>query len=135
MATATTIETLPAEDPKVRRSRLAGAGILAMMGVLHFAVPTPFDRIVPTWMPGDARSWTYLSGVWELSSAALLANRGTKKLGGYVAALTFLAVYPANIQAAIDEPPVTPLGVAMLVRLPLQIPMILWALRHSRRPA
>lgn len=121
------------EDPKVRRSRLVGAGLLAGMGVLHFVVPKAFDGAIPEWVPGRPRTWTYVSGVWELASAALIANRRTSRVGGYAAAATFAAVYPANVQMAIDNPPTTPLGIGMLLRLPLQIPMVVWALRHAKR--
>lgn len=129
----TAVDAIEIEDPKVRRSRLAGAGLLAGMGVLHFVVPKAFDGAIPEWMPGKARFWTLFSGVWELGAAALIANRKTKKLGGYAAAATFVAVYPANVQMAIDNPPTTALGVGMLLRLPLQFPMIAWALKHARR--
>ncbi|HET7721878.1 MAG TPA: hypothetical protein VFK43_18050 [Acidimicrobiales bacterium] len=123
---------LPVEDPRRRRSRLIGAGALAGMGVLHFAAPRAFDRIIPGWLPGDPRTWTYVSGVWELASAALVANRRTSRLGGWAAAATLVAVYPANVQMAVDNPPTTPFGVALLLRLPLQVPMIAWALGHAR---
>ena len=120
------------ETDRARRSRLVGAGMLAFMGVLHLAVPKAFDRAIPKWVPGDPRMWTYVSGVWELSSAALLAMPRTKRLGAYLAAATFVAVYPANIQMSIDNPPTTPLGVGMLLRLPMQLPMVAWALGHAR---
>ena len=123
------------ETDRARTSRLVGAGLLAFMGVLHFVAPKPFDRIIPTWVPGDPRTWTYVSGAFELSSAALLAMPRTKRLGAYLAAATFVAVYPANVQMSIDNPPTTPLGVGMLLRLPLQFPMIAWALGHARPTA
>lgn len=129
----TAIDALAVEDPRIRRSRLVGAGLLAGMGVLHFVVPKAFDGAIPGWVPGRARTWTYASGVWELASAALIANRRTSRVGGYAAAATFAAVYPANVQMAIDNPPTSPLGIGMLLRLPLQIPMVVWALRHARR--
>jgi uncharacterized membrane protein len=124
--------TADVEDPRVRRSRLVGAGLLAGMGVLHLVVPTAFDGAIPGWVPGRPRFWTLLSGVWELASAALIANPRTTKVGGYAAAATFVAVYPANIQMAIDNPPTTALGVGMLLRLPLQLPMVAWALKRAR---
>jgi uncharacterized membrane protein len=105
------------------------------MGVLHFAAPAQFDRIIPSWVPGRPRAWTYASGVWELASAALLARPETKRAGGLAAAATIVAVYPANIQMAIDNPPRTRLGVASWLRLPLQLPMIAWALRQAREAA
>ena len=103
------------------------------MGTLHFLAPKRFDEIVPSWVPGTPRFWTYASGVAELSSGALLASRTTKRAGGWCAAATFVAVYPANVQMAIDNKPTTPFGVAMSLRLPLQFPMIAWALRQTRR--
>lgn len=51
-------------DVATRRSRLRLAGVLGFMGVLHFAVPRQFDRIIPRWLPGPPRFWTYASGVW-----------------------------------------------------------------------
>jgi uncharacterized membrane protein len=53
-------------------------------------------------------------------------------LGAWVAAATMVAVYPANIQMAIDNPPTTLFGVGLAARLPLQFPMIAWALKHRR---
>lgn len=102
------------------------------MGVLHFAVPGQFDRIIPGWVPGRPRAWTYVSGVWELTSAALLARASTRRAGGYAAAATIAAVYPANVQMAIDNRSLDALGVASWLRLPLQLPMFLWALRRTR---
>ncbi|MGI8662459.1 MAG: DoxX family protein [Acidimicrobiales bacterium] len=102
------------------------------MGVLHLVVPKPFDKIIPRWMPGNPRAWTYASGLWELSSAALLAMPRTRRLGAYVAAATFVAVYPANVQMAIDNAPSTLFGLGLWARLPLQFPMIAWALKHRR---
>ncbi|MEO7836710.1 MAG: hypothetical protein ABIS21_03585 [Acidimicrobiales bacterium] len=130
---SSTIAAPPAESARARRGRLVGAAALTFMGVLHFAVPRNFDRIVPGWVPGDPRTWTYLSGLWELGAAALIADRRTRRLGGYVAAATLVAVYPANIQMAIDTPPTSPVGVLLALRLPLQFPMIAWALGHARR--
>jgi uncharacterized membrane protein len=121
------------EDPALRRSRLRLAGFLSFMGVLHFAMPKPFDRIIPSWVPGRPRSWTYLSGAAELTSGLLLANRSTKRIGGAMGAATLVAVYPANVQMAIDNKPRTAFGVGMWLRLPMQFPMIGWALKHARR--
>ena len=115
-----------------RRSRLLLAGFLLFMGVTHFVLPKPFDRIIPKWVPGRARTWTYVSGAWELSSAALLAVPRTRRLGAYAAAATLVAVYPANIQMALDNSPRTPYGVGLWARLPMQLPMIAWALKHRR---
>ena len=103
------------------------------MGTLHFVAPKQFDQIIPKWVPGTPRFWTYVSGVAELTSGALLASRKTKRAGGWCAAATLAAVYPANVQMALDNKPTTPYGVGLWLRLPMQFPMIGWALRQTNR--
>jgi uncharacterized membrane protein len=121
------------ESAGTRRSRLVLAGFLCFMGVLHFVLPKPFDKIIPSWVPGAPRFWTLLSGASELTSGVLLALPRTKRIGASLAAATLVAVYPANIQMAIDNPPNTAYGIGLLLRLPLQFPMFAWALKHARR--
>lgn len=121
------------------RRPTGAAGLVALLtssGVLHFATPAPFDAIVPEQLPGTARTWTYLSGAAELLVAALIAVPRTRRLGGLLAALLFIAVFPANVQMAIDWSD-RPAWIRALAygRLPLQIPLILWAVLVYRRAA
>ncbi len=109
------------------------AGALTLMGVLHFLIPKRFDEIVPEQLPGGQRFYTYASGVAELGTAALLAAPATRRQGGLVATLLFPGVYPANINMAVqwrDKP--LPMRLIALGRLPMQLPMILAALRVWR---
>lgn len=110
------------------------AALLGTAGSLHFAKPEFFDAIVPDWMPGEKRTTTLISGAAEIAVAALIAIPRTRRLGGQLAALTFAAVFPANIQAALDGgmtqvPPPLNSAAAAWARLPLQIPLIAWARR------
>jgi uncharacterized membrane protein len=119
-----------APPPDRIRSRYALAGLLLVMGVLHFVVPKPFMRIVPP-MLGSPRMWTYVSGVAEAVSGGLLLSTKTKHLGAWAAAATIVAVYPANIWMAMDAgKPDNPEAIAAWVRLPFQVPLVLWALSH-----
>ena len=112
------------------------ARFLAGAGVMHFVVPKFYDQMIPEQLPGSARSWTYGSGVAELAVAATVAVPRTRRLGALAAAGLFVAVFPANLKMAVDahtrQRPQAE-RVAMLARLPLQIPIIVWALRVSRR--
>ena len=115
-----------------RTSRLVLAGLLTLVGTLHFANPKPFDDLIPEFL-GRPRPWTYGSGLAELCGAALLARQKTAKLGGWYVAALFLAVFPGNVKAAVTQsPPPWDNPVLGYGRLPLQIPLILWALRHAR---
>lgn len=104
------------------------ATLLATTGVLHFVAPKPFDAIVPRGLPGPARQWTYLSGVAELAVAAAIAHPRTRKAGGLAAAALFAAVFPANVKMAWDWRHASPAKRAIAYgRLPLQAPLIAWA--------
>nr|WP_042189836.1 membrane protein [Kibdelosporangium sp. MJ126-NF4]CEL18909.1 FIG01000257: hypothetical protein [Kibdelosporangium sp. MJ126-NF4]CTQ95287.1 FIG01000257: hypothetical protein [Kibdelosporangium sp. MJ126-NF4] len=98
------------------------------MGTLHFLVPKPFDRLIPRQLPGSARSWTYASGVAEFGTALLIAIPRTRRLGGLLAALLCVAVFPGNVKMALDAKS-TPAKVAAYGRLPFQWPLVKWALR------
>ena len=103
--------------------------ILLGAGVGHFIFPSGLDSIVPDVLPGDPRIYTYLSGVAEIAiGLALLAplsksvlGKPVKLWGAYGAFALFLAVYPANINMAIqwsDRPMPEPLFA--YARLPFQ---------------
>jgi len=110
--------------------------LLTSSGVLHFAAPASFDAIVPEQLPGAARTWTHFSGAAELVTAALIAAPRTRRFGGLLAALLFVAVFPANVKMAIDWSD-RPAWMRVLAygRLPLQIPLVLWAVLVYRRAA
>ncbi|MFG3250266.1 DoxX family protein [Streptomyces sp. NPDC048187] len=114
--------------PRSERSPLLLAGLLATAGVAHFARPRPFDAIVPRALPGTPRTWTYASGAAELALAAGLALPRTRKAAALSAAAFFVGVFPANVKMAWDwrhRP--TPHKAAVLGRLPVQVPLVLWA--------
>lgn len=112
------------------------AGLLTITGVTHFAVPTFYDAVVPHLLPGSRRGWTLLSGVAELACAAAIAHPRTRRVGATMAAVMFVAVFPANLQMAWDWRHRSGLEQAVAYgRLPLQIPLVLWALAVRRRAA
>ncbi|MGH3913938.1 MAG: DoxX family protein [Pseudonocardiaceae bacterium] len=121
------------------RRHTAAAGLVLLLtitGVLHFTVPAPFDELIPEQLPGATRTWTHLSGATELVIAALIAAPRTRRLGGLLAALLFIAVFPANVKMAIDWSDRSPWMRALAYgRLPLQIPLVFWAVLVYRRAA
>lgn len=108
-------------------------GILGAAGVAHFVAPNGFDEIVPHALPGSPRMWTYVSGAAELAVAALVAAPRTRRLGGALALALFVAVFPANIQMAVDWSDRS-WGQRLIAygRLPLQVPLIWLAVRVYR---
>jgi uncharacterized membrane protein len=110
-------------------------------GVAHFIFPAPLDSIVPSALPGDPRIYTYLSGVAEIVIGIALLTPLNKSLlgkpvklwGAYGAFALFLAVYPANINMAIqwsDRPMPDPLFA--YARLPFQFYFLYAAWKLTR---
>ncbi len=128
------------ENPADRRSRLGLATMMLGMGALHFVRPDPFEKTVPPQL-GDARRLVYASGVAEIASGALMLSRRTSRFGGWLAAATMVSVFPANVQMVLDAgtdrqaapnvPPALYRAVG-LARLPLQVPMVMRAVRVAR---
>lgn len=123
-------------DDRDSRLALTLALLLGGIGTLHFAVPKFFDALIPRALPGTPRAWTYGSGVAELGCAAAVTTPRTRRIGATLAALLFIAVFPGNVKMAVDYHRVRkPLAmrIGTLLRLPLQVPLVLWALRVRDR--
>ncbi|ARE78103.1 hypothetical protein ACFVZ8_10555 [Streptomyces sp. NPDC059558] len=109
------------------------AGLLAGAAVAHAAAPGRFDATVPRSLPGSPRGWTYASGVAELALAAGVAHPRTRRVAALATAAFFVGVFPANVKMAVDARHRSPAVRAVaLARLPLQVPLVIWAHRVSR---
>ena len=117
-------------------NRWALVGIVGGSGVLHFARPRFYRRIVPRRL-GHANEVVALSGAAELLCAAAMIIPATRRVGGWATAALLLAVFPANLEMAMrgglrSAPfPANNAALAWL-RLPLQAPLVLMALSVAR---
>lgn len=102
-------------------------------GVGHFAAPARFDSVMPAELPGDARFYTYASGVVEVVIGALLMLRRTRRFGGLAALVFFVLISPAIINGVRQSRGKGwPTLLVAIARLPLQISMISQAFKISR---
>ncbi|SHN42672.1 Uncharacterized membrane protein [Cryptosporangium aurantiacum] len=103
------------------------------MGALHFVAPKPFARIIPKALPYP-EALVALSGAAELACAALVAVPKTRRVGALASAALFVAVYPANVQMALDARKTSNTQYKAIAygRLPFQAPLIAWALSVAR---
>lgn len=122
----------PSQKPALRL-----AALLLGAGTMHFVAPKFFDSTIPTQLPGEARTYTYASGVAELAIGTALAVPRTRRLGGGLAALLFVAVFPANVNMAVDwlksSKTTNVQKAGVLLRLPLQIPLVTESLKARRQ--
>ena len=71
-------------------------------GVTHFVASASYERIVTPVGRGDARRVVLASGAAEIACGALLSSRRTGRLGACLTATLLVAVFPANVQMALD---------------------------------
>lgn len=110
----------------------------AISGVIHLVRPQVFEPIVPRFLPRK-RELVVVSGVAELACAAAVLHPATRRVGGLASAGLLAAVFPANVQMAVDavgsERTATWFKAGTVARLPLQWPLIRAALRTAGRTA
>jgi uncharacterized membrane protein len=115
-------------------ARILGFVFIAA-GALHFIRPEWYEAIMPDYLPAH-RELVYASGVAEAAGGLAVLHPRTRRFGGRLLVATLLAVYPANIHMALnpDDYPDIPQA-ALWARLPLQLPLIVWAWKVSRQGA
>jgi uncharacterized membrane protein len=136
--TETTAPQAPSRAKTV--SLYATAAAMIAIGALHFVAPTPFERIVPPWLPA-ARALVFASGVAEIALGAALLVARARSLAAWGLVALYVAVFPANVHMAVNhvslvagQPP--PPAAALYARLPLQLALIanaVWLARRDRR--
>jgi uncharacterized membrane protein len=111
--------------------RVVAALAMVGIGIMHFVEPEPFVRIVPAALPSPL-ALVYISGVFEILLGVGLLPQRTRRLSAFGLVALYLAVFPANINMAIQQiqmNPDNPIPVwAMWARLPFQLVFILVAL-------
>lgn len=93
---------------------------LLVPGVLHLVEPESFVAMVPAWLGQPARL-VFVSGVAELLIAAGLCLPLTRRWAGWGAAALFVAVWPADVNVALQQS-----GALPFVRVALQPVYIVW---------
>lgn len=116
---------------------MALAVTLGVAGVLHLVVPRVYEPLIPRRL-GNPRAWVLGSGVAELACAAAVAVPRTRRTGALATAALFVGVFPGNVEMAVHSMRgrhgVTARRVVAWARLPLQVPLVCWALRVAGGP-
>ena len=104
-------------------------------GVMHFVNAAFFIRIVPDYLPWHA-ALVYISGICEIVLAVLVLRPSTRVFAAWGIIALLIAVFPANINMAVNRIPLQegtpPDMVALWLRLPLQGVLIAWAWWYTR---
>lgn len=122
------------KDDSNGRSLKALAAFFIGAGVNHFAIPKPYEQIVPPSRSHEAKRLVVWSGVAEIAGGVGVLVPATRKLSGLGLIALLAAVFPANLHMARQPErfPRIPRW-ALYARLPLQPAMMVWAWRSTRR--
>ena len=104
------------------------------VGVKHFTNPNFFLAIMPPYIPYH-NFMVYLSGALEIVFALMMLFKKTRFYVCWGIILLLIAVFPANIYLYNSEIPQKILSVTKLealIRLPYQLPLLLFAFWHSK---
>ncbi|QTE29690.1 DoxX family protein [Pengzhenrongella sicca] len=126
------------DDAAPARTLVTAAGLAALLaaaGAAHFVRPRPFESLIPRAL-GNPRAWVLASGAAELACAVAVAVPRTRRVGGLASAALFVAVFPGNVTMALAAHPggrswASSPAIAW-GRLPLQVPLVAWALAVAR---
>jgi uncharacterized membrane protein len=117
------------------RNRLQAIALLLLAaffvsaGVTHFTRTDLFLAIVPHYLPAPL-ALVYVSGVFEILGGLGVLWPPSRRLAGFCLIALLLAVYPANVQMALETERWAAQGVEpwqLYLRLPLQFVAIAWA--------
>ncbi len=104
-------------------------------GVMHFARPRWYLRIMPPYVPAP-EAMVYASGVAEIAGGAGLMIPRYRRLAGWWLIGTLAGVFPANLHMALhaeDYPKVPGGAPALWARLPFQAVFAAWVLGAAKR--
>jgi uncharacterized membrane protein len=117
----------------MRKGLAIMGGLYMVAGLGHFVVPHAYERMMPAYLP-EHRALVLVSGAAEFAGGLGVLVPQTRRAAAWGLVLLLVAVWPANLWMA-QNPELTP-GVpmwALSLRLPLQIPLMGWAFRYTRR--
>lgn len=103
--------------------------IFIVAGILHFVKPKPYANIIPDFLPFHL-ALVYVSGLAEILGGIGILTPQTRIFASWGLIALLIAVFPANINMAIDA--IKNAGywswysLVMILRLPLQFVLIYW---------
>lgn len=98
-------------------------------GIMHFAKPRMYLRMMPPWVPYH-RFMVYASGALEVVLGIALLLPAWTSIAAWAVIALLIAVFPANVYMLTSGKfRIAP--VLLWIRLPLQLVLILWAYWHT----
>jgi len=110
-----------------------GIGLL-VAGGMHFVRPALFESMVPAGLPRPELI-VFVSGLAEAGVGLLLLLPGRRHVGGWLATVLFVAIWPGSIYVAVSgNYPASPTAAPIYhwLRVPFHLLYVAWALWVAR---
>jgi uncharacterized membrane protein len=114
--------------------------LYVLAGVLHFTATEFYTQIMPPYLPWHVEL-VWLSGVIEIVLGILVIVPATRVMAAWGIILLLIAIFPANLHAAMHDVQLVhrpawmsqPTPAQAWGRLPFQLVFIAWAWWYTRR--
>ena len=115
------------------RRRLPLGLFFVFTGVMHFVKPEVYATIVPRRLPAK-QELVYASGAAEIAGGLAVLPLRTAPLGGWWLIATLVAIFPANVEMALQADRFRSIPEPLLwARLPFQAVFIAWVWHAALR--
>ncbi len=116
----------------MRIGRVVMGALYVGAGVMHFVAMRSYERIMPAYLPAH-HELVLVSGAAEIAGGLGVILPYTRRCAAWGIVCLLIAVMPANVWMA-QHPELTPSVPVWLLwlRVPLQLPLIWWALKYTR---
>ncbi len=108
--------------------RILLALFFVIAGIFHFVYTSFYLKIMPSYLPLHLEL-VYISGVFEILGGVAVIIPYLQKFAGYGLVALLIAVFPANINMAVNNIQIDGIAIApalLWLRLPLQLVLIWW---------
>jgi uncharacterized membrane protein len=117
----------------LRFSRAILGCLFIAAGAAHFIWTQTYASIVPDYMPAH-RELVLISGAAEIAGGLGVLVPRTRRVAAAGLAILLVAVFPANMWMAQNRERFPGIPASLLWgRLPMQVPLIWWALLYLRK--
>ncbi len=89
-----------------RLAEIIFAAAMGFFGVLHFMNVDMMSSMIPDYMPGDGKTWIYITGGGLMTAALAIIINKLKRAACYLLAVMLLIfVFTLHLQPALDGNP------------------------------
>lgn len=104
--------------------------IFVLAGMNHFRKPKLYERIIPPYIPEHA-SVVLISGIAEMILGFMIMNKHSQQVAAWGIIVLLVCFIPVHIFMIQDKKAGLKLPKwALILRLPLQLALILWAYQY-----